>query len=111
MVGGVGCDEGGAVEAGGRLRGGRAVGTAGAGEVASRRRAGLPAWARPQASSSLYTPWGIQSTPRSGILEAGVLGVGVEVGVGVHLVEFGAFFLHGLADQAEGQARRIAFPG
>ena len=46
-----------------------------------------------------------------GVLEAGVLGVGVEVGVGVHLVEFGAFFLHGLADQAEGQARRIAFPG
>ena len=68
------------------------------GEVASRRR-------------SIYPPGVCGTRLRGGVLEAGVLGVGVEVGVGVHLVEFGAFFLHGLADQAEGQARRIAFPG
>src|SRR5262249_30287539 len=36
----------------------------------------------------------------------GVLGVGVEVLVGVHVVQFGALLLHGFPDQPEGQARR-----
>lgn len=85
-VGGVRCDVGGA---GARLRGGRGR---------------KPVQIR-------YPTEGYGTRPRRRALEAGVLGVGVEVGVGVHLVEFGAFFLHGLADQAEGQARRIAFPG
>ena len=76
---------------------GGAVVTAGAGKVASRCLSVYPV---------AYTDHALGR-----VLEAGVLGVGVEVGVGVHLVEFGAFFLHGLADQAEGQARRIAFPG
>src|SRR2546423_8101032 len=40
-----------------------------------------------------------------------VLGVGVEVLVGVYLVQLGAFSLHGLPDQPEGQAGRVALPG
>ncbi len=97
-VGGVGCDEGRAAEAGVRLRGGRGC------RDCRHGRGRKPVLIR--------IPRGVYgSRLRGGVLEAGVLGVGVEVGVGVHLVEFGAFFLHGLADQAEGQARRIAFPG
>lgn len=110
-VGGVGGDEGGAAEAGVRLRADETVWTVGAGEAAKPVPAGLPAW-RGRKPTQSRIPHGVYGTRLRGRgLEAGVLGVGVEVGVGVHLVEFGAFFLYGLADQAEGQARRVAFPG
>ena len=75
-----------------------AGGTAGGGEAACRCR-------------SVYPTGYTGHVLKGEVLEGGVLGVGVEVGVGVHLVEFGAFFLHGLADQTEDQARRISFPG
>jgi len=97
-VGGVRGDEGGAAEACVHLRANGTVGTAGGGGAASRRR-------------SVYPTGYTGHVLKGEVLEGGVLGVGVEVGVGVHLVEFGAFFLHGLADQAEDQARRISFPG